>query len=252
LMKILGLMMIRNGESTVEEALDRMAEYCDAVFVLDDRSRDRSAEIAKRHRVVDNVFAANRDLSQEDWFFPESQNLNLLYRMADFYQPDWVTRVDVDEYVSPGNLVRDALSGVGSEFAGVQFTRASTWDDPRYPLMIPLMGSGRYPGAAFWRYYPGLKAEKPLHNPRMPHAVRRHGLIGEVPNLTLFHSGWNTLERRIERVELYAKHDPDCRLSFGKTYDKLLLFGHARDDVDRLINTYGRRFERYQRGRFAN
>ena len=38
-MTILGLMMVRNGETMLQEALDRMAEYCYAVFVLDDLFR---------------------------------------------------------------------------------------------------------------------------------------------------------------------------------------------------------------------
>src|SRR5438270_12817863 len=108
-MKVLGLMMVRNGEKVLQRSFDSMAVYCDEIYVLNDRSTDRTLEILRSHPAVTNIFSASAAVSQEDWFFSEAMNLNFLYRMADFCLPDWVIRLDHDEVFERGDELRGIL-----------------------------------------------------------------------------------------------------------------------------------------------
>ncbi|MEV4432567.1 hypothetical protein [Streptomyces sp. NPDC049585] len=57
----------------------------------------------------------------------------------------------------------------------------------------------------------------------------------------MVHSGWDTLDKRIARVRLYQKLDPDNVHNFGAAYDRALLFGYRLDELDQLKADYARR-----------
>src|SRR5215213_3493028 len=116
-MKILGLMMVRNGADRVTHTLDVMQDFCDEVYAIDDRSLDATYRVLMQHPVVTNVFRVHPTISQQDWFFPESMGLNLLYRMADFSLPDWVIFLDDDQIIESPNELRMVLSTVPSSVA---------------------------------------------------------------------------------------------------------------------------------------
>ena len=64
-MRVLGLMMVRNGEGGLLEALDVMAEYCDGACVVVDRSTDGTEDIVRRHpleRACDVIPPGSSDL----------------------------------------------------------------------------------------------------------------------------------------------------------------------------------------------
>jgi glycosyltransferase involved in cell wall biosynthesis len=237
-MKILGLMMIRNGEKTLSATLDQMSEYCDSIFVLDDRSTDSTRTIAAAHPAVGNIFTARPALSDRDWFFSEGENLNLLYRMADFYRPDWILRLDCDEYLKPASEVRKVLSDSDDSVAGLSFPKESVWDDPEYPQLVPLLGRATSMQGAIWRYYPDLQAHKPMHNARMPDQISKAGSILESHRLTFYHTGWRTLQQRVDRVDRYMSLDPKGEWNSGVPYDRGLLFGFARSEIAELKAKY--------------
>src|SRR5271157_6338338 len=184
-MRILGLMMARNCESVIGDRLDRMASYCDSVCVLDDRSDDRTAEIARSHPLVLNLLRARPEAGEGPWFFPESLMLQILSHMADLERPDWSVRLDSDEWIEPGSAVRGVLESMDSNISGVKFPRLVTWNDPEYPDMFSLMRTeiDTTLTGGFWRYCPGLTAERPLHNPRIPVGVGNFGRIVECTSL---------------------------------------------------------------------
>jgi glycosyltransferase involved in cell wall biosynthesis len=238
-MRILGIMMVRNGERTLGATLDHMALYCDAVFVLDDRSTDETRRICEAHPIVRNVFSARNDVSCQPWFHPESLCLDFLYRMADFEQPDWVVQLDDDQTLEPAVEVRTVLASVPPEAAALRLPLASTWSDPAYPDLVPVMGSGRSMNGAVWRYFPGLKAGvQPLHNFRLPSNIGDFGTVEERRELMIVHRGWDTLAKRIERVDFYTALDPEFRYNHGVPYDRGLLFGFGRTEIPRLIESY--------------
>lgn len=238
-MRVLGIMMVHNGQATLRDTLDRMAVYCDAVFVLDDRSTDATRRIAEAHPVVANVFTARPDVSQVPWFHPESLSLELLYRMADFDRPDWIVQLDDDQALEPAERVRTVLASVDPSVAALRLPLVSTWNDPLYPQLVPLLGSGRSMNGAIWRHHVGLEAgDQPLHNFRLPRNVEAFGGIGETRELTIVHHGWDTLEKRIERVDFYTSLDPSYHFNHGIPYDRGLLFGYSREEIPRLIAEY--------------
>lgn len=211
--------------------------------VLNDRSTDQSYEIGQSFKKVKNIFTAEPDLSQKDWYFPESQMYELLYRMADFYRPDWIIQLDDDEHIEFGGDVRETLSGAGKNISCIKFQKVSIWNDTQYPEMVPLMGKATSISAAIWRYYPALKAgSQPLHNPRFPVNIEMHGEIIFSDQLKFIHNGWNTLEKRIHCVDKYMRLDPDCEFNHKTPYDKGLLFGYKRNELHLLIKEYQNRY----------
>jgi glycosyltransferase involved in cell wall biosynthesis len=242
-MRILGLVMVRNGEKKLRNTLSAMSEYCDCIYVLNDRSTDNSYTVAQHFPKVRNIFTAAPELSQQDWYFPESQMYELLYRMADFYRPDWIIHLDDDEHIEPAGNVRKTLATIEKHVSCIKFQKVSIWNDASYPELVPLMGKASNISAAIWRYYPGLKAgSQPLHNPRFPVNIEMHGEIAFSDQLKYIHGGWDTLEKRINCVDKYMRLDPDCAFNHKTPYDKGLLFGYKRDEVDLLIQEYRKRY----------
>lgn len=242
-MKVLGLVMVRNGESRVERALDSMALYCDDVYVLNNRSVDRTADILELHPAVTNVFSADATSSQEAWVFPESMCLDLLYRMADFCIPDWVVYVNDDETIEPAKEIRQVLASLDQEVSGVALSLVSVWNDSRYPRMVPLMSQAKSLQGRIWRYYRGSTAgTKPLHNSVLPSNIEDFGEIKKLNSPVVYHQGWDTLEKRINKVDLYTSLDPQYEHSFGVPYDQGLLFGYKREAINDLIRDYRLRF----------
>jgi len=247
--RVLGLVMVRNGEPRIKAALNSMALYCDSIYALDERSTDGTTAILLEHATVHNVFRVDPSLSDKPWYIPESVCLQLLYRMVDMYLPDWVVMVNDDERISPEANVRDVLAGLAANVAGLRIPRLSIWNDACYKLMVPLMGSASTMDGRLWRYHPGLRpGNKPLHNGYLPWNLKDHGLILEREDLRLYHTGWSTLAKRIERVRFYSELDPECLYNWGVPYDKGLLFGYSLNEIDRLTGDYGRRLDKLRRG----
>lgn len=241
-MKILGLMMVRNGEDLLPECLDNLAQFCDSVSVVDDRSSDTTASILRAHPTVGGIATVDRSLSDQDWYVPESLLLELLLRMADIESPDWVVSIDHDQQVHEARAVRPALAGLGREVAAVRVPHVSVWRDEGLPDLVPLMGAATRYCTNIWRHRPGARAgRKALHNDRLPRAVRRSGTIATDTSFSFIHYGWDTLAKRIARVDRYTDRDPTYRLNDGVRYDEGLLFGYRRDNIDELLAEYSRR-----------
>lgn len=168
----------------------------------------------------------------------------LLYRMADFYRPDWIIQLDDDEYIQNGGDVTRVLAAIPQSVSCIKFPKTSSWNDVQYPELVPLMGNATNMSAAVWRYYPGLRAgTQPLHNPRYPANIEAHGEVIRSHELRFIHQGWDTLEKRINAVDRYSRLDPEFKLNHGVPYDKGLLFGYKRDELDQLLVEYRKRLQ---------
>jgi hypothetical protein len=236
--RVLGLMMVRNGAGRVQEALDAMAGYCDGACVVVDRSTDATEDIVRRHPLVNACHVIPPGSSDRPWAGGEDRLLTVLYGMAEAQRADWILRLDCDERVEPGGRLRSVLASVAPAAAAVLFPKWSTWDDPEYPDLVPLMGSGRTMNGAAWRPSPGLRASRPLHNPRLPAGVETRGPVVENHEIVFMHSGWSTLAKRVRRVEAYMALDPEGRWNYGVPYDEGLLFGYRLDQLDELVADY--------------
>jgi hypothetical protein len=225
-------------------ALDSLAGFCDDIYVLDDRSTDGSADVLRRHPSVTNVIHARADLPADPWLVPESVGLELLYRMADFCQPEWVAMIDHDQMFETQQDIRYALSATPADVVGLMCRLRSSWEDTDFPQMVPLMGTATGTRLPFWRYFPGLRASrKPLHNLQWPANLADFGRLEDLADVGIVHSGWDTLAKRIARVRTYQALDPNGEHNFGKAYDRSLLFGYALDDLDGLKVEYRRRLQ---------
>ena len=167
-MKLLGLMMVRNGADRVTRALDGMQGFCDEVYAIDDRSVDETHQLLLQHPVVTNVFRVHPAISQQDWFFPESMGLNLLYRMADFSIPDWVIFLDDDQAIESPNELRTILAEVPSSVAALLTPLVSSWADPDYPLIGAAHGPGDERAGTYLALFPGTRIRIEARAQRSP------------------------------------------------------------------------------------
>jgi glycosyltransferase involved in cell wall biosynthesis len=237
--RVLGLMRVHNGGAALSDSLSCLDGFCDDIYVLDDRSTDGTPEVLRTHPRVTNVVSARPGLPADPWLVPESAGLHLLYRMADFCRPDWVVMIDHDQVVEAEVDLRELLATTPETTAGLMCPIESPWNDPDYPNMIPLMGTVTGTRLPFWRYLPGLQArDKPLHNLHRPSNLTEFGDLVEITGVRIIHSGWDTLAKRIARVETYRKLDPHNEHNFGRPYDLSLLFGYPLDRVPDLISDY--------------
>jgi murein DD-endopeptidase MepM/ murein hydrolase activator NlpD len=240
--RVLGLCRVHNGALTVARTLDSLAAFCDDIYVIDDRSTDGTHEILSRHPAVTNVVSARSDLPATPWLIPESAGLELLYRMADFCRPDWVVLIDADQTIEADVDIRALLEQTPPDTAALLCPLFSTWSDPLYPDLIPVMGAAATLRGPLWRWRPGLRAGgKALHNPHWPLNIAEFGGIEQVDGLRIRHFGWSTLAERIAKVHHYFALDPDCGLNFGVAYDRSLLFGYSLAEIDLLKADYEHR-----------
>ncbi len=240
-MRLIGMMLVRNSASELQSTLDAMSTYCDAVVVVDDRSDDDTLDIARAHHVVRDVVSMPAPSGPNvDWMIPEATLLDTLYRLADNANPDWLIRLDDDEYLEGAESLRGVLAEQPAEVSAVRFPRVSTWNDSDYPQMVPLMSSASSMNAVVLRHYPGLVAAQPMHN-LLPRITEERGRITTDERVRFVHTGWNTLHRRIERARTYTRLDPTCQWNHGTAYDRGLLFGYSFDELDDLKSEYARR-----------
>jgi hypothetical protein len=241
-MRVLGLMMVRDGEEMLSTTLSSMSLYCDAIYVLNDRSTDATLQILQDNPTVQNVFSADSSLSASSWYFAEANCLRLLYTMADFYHPDWCILLDHDMILEPSNSVRDILDNTDQSSSLIYLPCISVWSDPTYPALVPLMSEAKSIQGRIWRYYPGLvPGSKRLHNTSHPANILDFGEAERIDALAVYHYGWDTLEKRLAKVRAYMELDPRCEHNFGVPYDRGLLFGYTLDQLPELLREYERR-----------
>jgi hypothetical protein len=241
-MKVVGVMAVRNAEACIQARLDAMAQYCDGIFVCDDRSEDGTADLAARHSAVRKCVRMSASCGTGNWYFAECDILNTLYCMAEGADPDWVVRLDSDEFVEPAPGLRAVLADQGADVSGVRFPRVSLWEDDAFPDMVPLMSRAQSMQGSVWRGYKGLRADQPLHNLRMPEGVGKKGRLVNSYGVTFYHTGWSTLAKRIAKAKAYTEKDPEAAWNHGVAYDRGLLFGYALNQLDELIGEYRRRY----------
>ena len=114
--------------------------------------------------------------------------------------------------------------------------------------MVPLMSPARSLQGTIWRYYRDLTpGNKPIHNRRLPSGIENLGRVITMDNIVLHHDGWDTLSKRIDKVDQYTALDPECQYNFGVPYDRGLLFGYERNAIDNLIRDYRKKFEMHHK-----
>lgn len=102
---IVGIFLVRDEDVFLERAVASVRDFCDRVLIADNRSRDRTWEIATRLARADDRIECHRIRRTGD-------SHTLVQRYAG--TPTWVFGVDGDEIYDPGGLARfrrDLLTG---------------------------------------------------------------------------------------------------------------------------------------------
>ena len=98
--KIYGLLRVRNEESIILDTLKHLASFCTGgIFVYDDCSEDKTAEICKNFPSVIKVIENDKwDLNRER---AEYENRAAILKEAQKIasQNDWLVYIDADERV---------------------------------------------------------------------------------------------------------------------------------------------------------
>src|SRR3954451_1548251 len=121
-------MMVRNGERSLREALDAMAEFCDGACVVVDRSTDATEDIVRRHPLVRACSVIPPGSCDGPWAVGEDRLLTMLYGMAEREGADSLLRPRSLQSIEPGGDLRTVLATVAPETSGVRFPKWSTWD----------------------------------------------------------------------------------------------------------------------------
>ncbi|NCU34015.1 hypothetical protein EOM27_01665 [Candidatus Saccharibacteria bacterium] len=94
--KVIGLTRLRNEELILQDSLDHMSSIVDGIIVYDDKSTDKSLEIAKSHPSVIEVIS-NKNWRGEQRAWEETANRKKLLDRAKRYNPEWLFYFDADE-----------------------------------------------------------------------------------------------------------------------------------------------------------
>ena len=107
-MKISGVVIAKNEEEMIADCLDSIA-FCDEVFVVDNESTDRTAEIAER------MGAKVRKIAADD--FSKLRNFGLKQATGDY-----ILYIDSDERVS-GELRKNILNSLDAQTVAYKLRR---------------------------------------------------------------------------------------------------------------------------------
>lgn len=94
--KVIGLIRERNEALLLQDTLDHLSQFVDAIVVYDDASTDRSVSIARNHDKVIEVIKAKR-WRKTNRLWEEASNRKKLLSRAKKYNPEWFFYCDADE-----------------------------------------------------------------------------------------------------------------------------------------------------------
>lgn len=190
----------------IEQSIPALAEFCDDIRVLDDRSDDGTCEWLCEQ---DSVSLSIND--GPPMFEHEGQARNLLLDWTLEAQPTHVLAIDADEFISDPQALRGAAESTTTPIFTLEMTEV--WQATKEMLWV------RYDGG--WRsskvpvlYRPPERRDgswkilnRPLACGREPVAIRRR--LGEAQHLPvkLLHFGWANERQRQARYDRYVEAD---------------------------------------------
>ncbi len=200
--KISVAVLTYNEEKNIKECLESVREMADEIVLVDERSTDRTVEIAKKYTssitLVDHGTTAGRT---HDTMFHKHKQLAI-----EKCRGDWIFQIDADEKVTP-ELVREIKKTVEAPFAnGYKVPRKNkifgkylehTGWYPDYQIKLFKKGKGRYPC-------------KSVHE-----QIEIDGEIGTLKN-DLLHDHYKSVEQFIDRMNRYTSNDVEFMIAKGE------------------------------------
>ena len=217
------LMITKNGEEVIEEALESVAGLWDELLVSDDGSTDRTREIVTQYG--GKVFSSgNRTLGErKQWLIAKAQG-------------DWILVLDADERVSRElyqeilqirdfdkiTLKRYFVKKLKQAKRGKRETIAYAIPYQNYVFGKPVYWGGeRYSKVRLFRKGFGSVETKPLHE-----EIRVRGEIGELTN-KIHHHSYRSPAQLFGKFTNYAWVESREKKRQGETlsFAKLFLYG---------------------------
>lgn len=206
------VIIAKNEEKRLEECL-KSASFASEIVVVDDKSTDRTVEIAKKY--TDKIFEREMDV--------EGRHRNFAYSKAT--QP-WVLSLDADERITP-------------ELAE-EIHKVITSDTPHDVFAIPIktfigkrwiQGAGYYPASKARMFRAGkFKYEEASVHPR----VIYEGTCGQLKG-DILHYSCENLEQWIYKFNRETGLEAKKWIEDGR---KVSLVNSLRKTVDRFLKNY--------------
>lgn len=99
-LKVIGLTRVRNEALIIDDSLNHMAKYVDAIIIFDDASTDDTLVKALEHPKVLEIIVNKR--WRRNRTFEETLNRKILHEHAKKYNPMWIVYCDADERLEGG------------------------------------------------------------------------------------------------------------------------------------------------------
>ena len=122
---ILSILRVRDEELIIQDTLDHLSSFCNAIVCYDDDSNDNTFRILKNHKRVIAIIRNLKWLSKPEERIQEETNHRLsLLNLAKTFRPKWIFCADADErYI--GNI-RDFVES--NIFSDIDIVRISLFD----------------------------------------------------------------------------------------------------------------------------
>ena len=217
--------VLAHNEATrgyLAEVLAQWAPVADRLLVVDDRSTDGTAELA-RSAGAEVLSAAALDPAAD--FAHENLLRAAVWRAATHPAPAWIALPDADELTDPPPVRWVPHAMQSQELSALTAPLYDLWDDRRHyrddrlwcahygswPLLV------RYRKGARYRF-----PDRAHHVGRWPENAIGGGLVVREQRIRVLHLGWLRPEDRAAKHARYLQMDPGGRWGSAQQYASIL------------------------------
>ena len=234
---VVGIIRLRNEELILQDTLDHLSKFVDAIVVYDDKSSDNSVKIAKSHPnvaiIIQNKYwRKNRTLE-------ETANRSVLMKEALQLRPNWFFYADADERFE-GNI-REYLKVAPSNVKGIRISLFDAYitseDQKPYSKKNKLLNFRKYFGPErrdilmIWRNEPGVKYLLP--DSREPTGIDERNII---TRFYCQHYGKSlSVQQWEETCDYYINNFPQYQKKWQARKGKAI---HTESDFNRQLYTW--------------
>jgi hypothetical protein len=213
--RIIGFMVVGPNEADryLENSLKEFKRLCDDALIVCNNT-DKKTE--------DLITSYGYDWYRDDREWGKSQDLiktDLLKRLGEEKNPDWIIAIDSDEVFAPEFTREEAERLASTDEIGWYFLIVNLYNDEQH--FAHDVGIQRFWNIRYYKYMPeyGLQfLRKALHCGLGPPVMYRYGW--HAPYYVL-HYGLMKPEDRARKAERYQKYDPTGKYKAGAYYDDL-------------------------------
>lgn len=129
MIKIAGIAAIRNEEHIIGDTLDHFGSFCDALYIYDDCSSDKTIKICHDHKKVKKLIQGT--VWNTDRYWGQTRNRQRIFEVAKEDSPEWILYFDADERIEWDFKGYDAYDGIVMKLFDFYITEEDT-NEPYY------------------------------------------------------------------------------------------------------------------------